>query len=1086
MPLSWRYQKNITSCYERCPAQESQGGKGMTKNDPEQQLAIDTVGTNILVSASAGAGKTRVLVARLTKRIVKDHIRLSSILALTFTDAAAQEMKKRLSDSLHEEYEKETDTEQKDWLYSQIIELEAASITTIDSWCTSVLKKYISVIGLDPAMTDNILSSGNEQILLDASFHDAYAELCSKEPDTALKLAEYFSGRSEDYEELKKAVGKINDHALSSMNPEKWYREAETSYTPASSLSSMNKDVLDRFYSHLSIGLERDESLVRKAQSLIGEDSKAKPEGYLPKFAAIANCRNAVKERSYSSYCTFLDSLVLTATPADTKNLEYTKARKAFTDLEKKMLSERYPEELLVQDHNEMNQVCTALVQLSRSTYLNYMRKKQAQKAMDFSDMERYTYDVLRANDHAVADIIRDSLQEITIDEFQDTSELQNEIIDLIARKDNVFRVGDIKQSIYKFRQAKPSLMRSLMKDPDTMQITLRHNFRSMQSIVDFSNHLFSRLMNIDGMENVYSEQDTVSIGREDQKEAEPVPAVFALLQTDSAGTETDTDSTDEAEEESYSSKEMKAGWIAETIMDIKKKDPSLSFHSFAILLRSHQDKRYLRSAFDQRGIPYHIDMREGFYRSDLCLSVLSFVSLMIAPDDSISLASVLTSGMYRFTDEQLSAVAAASSSLVKGIHDTRPDIYEDIEALHHTADLYGCAAMLKELSLKHDYYNSLNSAQKANFDYLYENACRWNCASLADFMEILQAGQDETSSEASSRGKDDDVVEVTTIHQSKGLQYPIVFLWSSSQNCFQDRKNAVEIDQDLHIGLFHLSLPYREKRETVQRIAVDQKSDTEDIEEFIRILYVAVTRAEKRLFIVDTEPKNFTYQDVDQGLLSSRKGMTSLILNAMKDDPLLKVIHCTSIGVTAADSTDKKYANTLPSLSIHPKIIKPITTPSETEMSSIFPIDRNTSVSGTGYGTCMHETAELLPNRIWTMEDLKAYDLKDNDKKKLISFSESDLYQKALTMEIHKEFPFYVETDTERLTGTMDFCAVNDHEVLLIDYKTDNASAEEIRKRYSSQLNTYRKALEHLYPDHTIAVYAWSFHNDEPILIKP
>jgi ATP-dependent helicase/nuclease subunit A len=189
MPLSWRYQKDSTSCYERYPAQESQGGKGMTKNDPEQQLAIDTVGTNILVSASAGAGKTRVLVARLTKRIVKDHIRLSSILALTFTDAAAQEMKKRLSDSLHEEYEKETDTKQKDWLYSQIIELEAASITTIDSWCTSVLKKYISVIGLDPAMTDNILSSGNEQILLDASFHDAYAELCSKEPDTALKLA---------------------------------------------------------------------------------------------------------------------------------------------------------------------------------------------------------------------------------------------------------------------------------------------------------------------------------------------------------------------------------------------------------------------------------------------------------------------------------------------------------------------------------------------------------------------------------------------------------------------------------------------------------------------------------------------------------------------------------------------------------------------------------------------------------------------------------------------------------------------------------------------------------------------------------
>lgn len=190
--------------------------------DKEQQQAIETTGTNILVSASAGAGKTGVLVERLTKRVVKDHIRVSRILAMTFTQAAAAEMKKRLASRLHDEFQKTDDPTEKEYLNSQLIELESANITTIDSYCLTIIRKYFPVIGLDPAIATNILDEGTGNLLKRQAFQEVFAEMTEENQDQMLQLSEYFSARSEDYTSLREMVEAINLQAQAGMDPTHW------------------------------------------------------------------------------------------------------------------------------------------------------------------------------------------------------------------------------------------------------------------------------------------------------------------------------------------------------------------------------------------------------------------------------------------------------------------------------------------------------------------------------------------------------------------------------------------------------------------------------------------------------------------------------------------------------------------------------------------------------------------------------------------------------------------------------------------------------------------------------------------------
>jgi ATP-dependent helicase/nuclease subunit A len=1054
------------------------------KFDNEQQEAINTTGTSVLVSASAGAGKTGVLVARLLKRCTVDRIPIQSILAVTFTEAAANEMKKRLAKELHGQMANTEDPEQLAYLKEQLIALSAASITTIDSYCLSIIQKYYNVIGLDPAAAQNVLSEGVKETMQKEAFLTCWNELHQNDPDMAEKLAAWFSPRSEDYDALYQAAVQISSCADSVMDPHAWYEKIKSLYPSVSHFSDFPKEIMDPFYHSFELQLHNIENDLGRMMAFAETDTKVKPEVLKQKQIALQNCLNAVQEQNYSMYCSSLDLLAGTATSPSTQNKPYSKIRASMDKKVKDLLAKRFSEKQYIADGQEMSVIVNSLTDLAEHTSAAFHALKIEHACIDFSDMERYALDILMKNHGAVAEIIRQSFQEIMIDEFQDTSELQNAIISCIAQKDNVFRVGDVKQSIYAFRQAKPSLMRSLMKDPSNHLITLRHNYRSKDSIVRFTNLLFEKLMNVPGAKDTYSELDHVTIGNPTfQSEPAPVPVIFADI--DEPEEEAEDDSQEDAsdtDEESASSKELKASWIAEKILSLMKEDTSISYRDFAVLTRSHADKLYLKAAFDHVNIPYDIDTREGFYRSELCQTILAMCSVMSDPSDTISLLSVLTSSFCQISDEELAKMKIAHGSLSAGVRAEHPEILAEMQELNEIAEKDGILAMLNEIADRHGFFNSLDDSQKANFDFLFAQTVTARPANLSAFIETMTVSQEEHSSEAMSKGKDDDAVTVTTIHHSKGLQYAIVFLWSTSKNAFQSAKSPLLVSEELGLGLKHYDMPWRIERPTVQRIAVSYQMDLEDQEEFTRLFYVALTRAEKRLFIVDTVKQDtFSVQQMSLSLLSARKGMSGLILSALNDSPYFKhIIVSPNTAVTASALRDLSIAS-LPHLKEQPETFTETATPSSKETSTLLPLDLTKRTSGTAYGTLMHEWAAKLPNTVWTSDDVKG----SPDPEALLKFASSELYRQCLQGEIHKEYPFYIEKKELHCTGAMDMISILPQKVILVDFKTDNASMAEIQNRYTDQLNEYRKALKILYPEHTVTAYAYSFHNNASIEIE-
>lgn len=1046
----------------------------------EQKQAITEKDVNILVSASAGAGKTGVLVARLVKRCVEDRIPITRILAVTFTQAAAAEMKKRLAKELNAKQESTIDESLKIYLQEQIINLENADITTIDSYCLKVIQKYYNVIGLDPAITANILSGGMQETYLRQAFDEKIQSYGKSHFEELSKLFSLLSRGGNDFESLYEIIKEIQNHAQSAAIPSQWYAKAKQYYTKVHHFSDFPTEIQDKFYAYIHFLLDQLQEAIAKMTMHACESKKIKIELITAKQNALQACIHAIEEKNYSSYCMRLKHFAELKTSSDTTAVTYTQARSivegASSIVNQKLLSICYDESVFINDNNAIAQSVHLLLDFAQDVYARFVQIKQANTAMDFTDMERYALNILEANRHTVANQIRESFDEIMIDEFQDTSELQNMIIEKIAKENNVFRVGDIKQSIYRFRQAKPELMRRLMEDPKNKTITLRNNYRSKESVVQFTNLLFQKIMNVPGCQDHYDEKDTVSIGTNTQKEIEPSPIIFAKIALPS-----DADDTDENPQ----NKDLKAQWIAKQILILMKENPSLTFKHFAVLLRGHADKKYLKNAFDLFGIPYDIDTRQGFFQSELCQTITSYCEAILNPHHELSLLAILTSEFYEFSDQQIAELKLQYHTLYDGIKAQYPNILEDLKYFYDIAKNHSIQKMLSELSSHNHFIHKLSPNQKANFDYLFEKTVAITFSSLYQFLEFINNSKNENSSEAISKGKDDSVVTVTTIHQSKGLQYKVVFIWGSSQNRFSDNSSSVMIDDSLGLGLDYVSSPYRIKRPTIQRIAISHKSNLEDLEEFTRLLYVALTRAEEKMYIVDVVKKEINPVPITLSLLNKRKGMTNLILSALDDNLYFKQIIAYPQDIQENIPERRKENHILPSFQKTISTLAPVKTPSQTERPKSLPnLSFQETSEGTKYGSNIHEIVEQMPNRLWTHDDFQGKNLRKSDIEKLLSFSNSKIYQEALQMEIHKELPFYLEENHRRLLGSMDFVAIGSNKIILIDFKTDASDLNTIVEKYTAQLNLYRHALESIY-HLPVEAYIYSFHHQTEAIIK-
>lgn len=1033
----------------------------------DQLAAINYLDNNVILSASAGAGKTAVLIARLMKRILVDKVHIQEICALTFTDAAAQEMKMRLLKEMHQEFQNEKNQEKSIFLEEQISLIETAEITTLHSYCLSLIKNHGYIIGINPSRSENILTDAQKTLLKKEAFDAVLNQWLEEKYTSVYDLTEYFSGNPIDTFTFESSIYESALWMQTHKDPSSAMEDVKKIYAIQNfeAWPSFLKDLFflkyEDFLSQTKIQLQNYIDLVE-----IEARSTTKPYKNLEvvriKMQLIHQLHQKTVAKDITFYKELLDALDFQL-PTVTKSESIPEVREPLVKALEKIVSEYHP----LEDHFTMMNGLQTIVKDYLDFTVDFIDKyknfKKIDNVLDFDDFEHYALEILKKNNYAISKELGDHYQEIMVDEFQDTNEVQDEIIRLISNGKNIFRVGDIKQSIYGFRGAEPEIMSALMRNSDHKTLYLENNFRSTEKIVDFNNTVFKGLMNHTN-NSQYSDMDHVGYGSSQQKGGEDVE----LHLLTKAG-KNDYD---------YSSNEFKARHIAQEI--IKHHEQGHPFKNMTVLVRGHAQKIPLKKAFEAVNIPHYVSERIGFFNSDIVATVLDFLYYH-STENPYYLAKILVSPFYNLSEDDLAKIKLLNKDFKKGLFLYNSTLAREIQDLMTSWNKKDIVSILQEIYALNNTYNEYLSLQdKTNLDFLLDKASLFQETSTGNiqaFLLFFAALDEDQTAEASPLSVDDDLVEVMTIHQSKGLQFPIVFYWGAGPLTIKDHSSSVIFD-DLSLGFMTMLHPYRLSSKTLIRQIIEYKQTHKELEETLRLLYVALTRAETKLIVVDIA-KDFERKSLNKNLLRYYKRQVDLLI-ASSSRGNSTIMELDVLDITNNQLEDREYHGRIPTF-----IPLDLKIESKNFEGSMNNFDLNPqSKWAMQFGTALHDAIEILPHERWNPKLLENFE--QPIQKRLHNYNQhpftQELYQYS---QIEHELPFLIKEGDEVISGIIDFVAFNNDKLIIVDFKSDNVEKELLFERYTNQLLRYKNALEAVYPEHVIFVYIYSFHLNDYLALS-
>lgn len=1004
------------------------------KPTPQQAEAIHYRGSNVLVFASAGGGKTEVLTRRLLERITQDRIALHHMVAITFTDAAAKNMrtklKKKLTDYLHQH-------PQDLFVSQQKALLTGASISTIHSFCLSIIQEFGYIIGLPRSLSNNLLEEGMKQVLLEECFHDL------QETEDIFSLEKVLSKKFLGYETTKNYLFDCLKKAESTSNPIAWCEEKK--HQEAKDFYEIPQDIRQYYFASIKEDLKAALSYGEQALFYAPEDKKELWQNYLTILAEI------YKQEDYPLFVKQLRRLsAMPSGPKKPRGQEdpysehkfyLEKIAKALGSLAQKIedpstLHHHY-QQFLPYQHQ--------LLELTKKLYQLYQSKKQALTYIDFNDYEHYAYQILSAKEGYVAKILQQRYQEIMIDEFQDTSSSQYAIISQLANN-NLFLVGDIKQSIYRFRNANPSIMTSLLADDSFHKVTIPSNFRSRENIIEFNNQFFSRLMNLEKKESYRStDYQEAPDFRKNLSDNIQIRFVNGLV-------------TEQNQE-----KERRALLLVQEIL--KAKEEGVPFKDMAVLLLIHRDENFICRILRQYNIPHFVNEKKSYFSSLAMKSFLNFLHLVLEPQHRRYRVAVLQA-FYRLNDDEL--------YLCKQENFSHPRLDKDLTELrqfYHQQDLF---AILKKISNIENFYQKLPDSEQINIDFFFENFPRLPLYTVEDLLHYMEVSREKNEVNPSDSSEDSPVVKIMTVHHSKGLDFDTVFFMMNHSE--QTRARNFVSDEQLGIAFPF----YLEDKEyiPIQKAAITFKDTIENRAEKQRLLYVALTRAKRKMVLIDAMKEDHEKQFLEDTLFYEKKGFNSYIQSLMNPHELIEIENTSqepNVYFYDDEKTTEKDVEPLPIYHFSTKQEENI------RPSALEKHDDNLSfeaIYGMEYGTRIHELFEKIDYQASPEEryHLLPDDINESEKEILTSFVNHPLIQSLLPeSEFLQEFPFYLKEEDKLQHGYMDLLIRNDKEIILIDYKTDNGVSEEmIKERYTPQQKAYADALRKKYPHAKLSAYLY------------
>lgn len=1009
-----------------------------------QKEAIDIRNTNVVVSASAGSGKTAVLVERLCQLVLKDHISIDSILAMTFTKDAAAEMKARLLSKLKEQ-------PKTDYILQQMALLETASISTIDSFCLSIVQNYYYKIPISYTMSKQTASSAQTRIAFENAYKHAIQDL---DLNSYTKLNMYFHSFGKTEEDIQKYIEDILAiiNSKSEEDAKAWMENIQESYTYLN--SKIMEYALKYFHNHCLAMTEILDEVI---------DQISKPEDYEIKKEYLSKCLNTT---SYSDFKSQFE-LYLKNTIGFKKTIDkvdYSKYQTSFKEHETRIVENLFDEAFYLKDIQNHKDLVDTLFDLTNKVKLYFQLEKKKMEVIDFNDMEHFAYQLLQ--DSMIKEEMYNKYQMILVDEFQDTNELQEKIIASFCHENNVFRVGDIKQSIYGFRQANPKIMQAWMEkeDDNNTPLLLQENYRSNASVIEFNNDFYSKIMNNELLGEQFKDIDIANVGTKGQMESPQYPVRFLY-----------TEYKDEEGNKATIKKnhnENRFDLIAQDI--IEKHNAGMSYKSMCVLTRNHAPQEKLKAVFEAYNIPAMITIDHGFFTNPAIQIVISTLKALEDLTDDISLCASLMSPLFNVSFSQIANCCIEKekgTSLYMSIKNE--DFMKPFFELYANKNKTITQLLQYIYAYNNFYYASTTIQDKNNLDYLLELAGQFeNQNDIHSFVLQLSkdAMQDQTQ-EASLYGKEDDVVQVKTMHQSKGLQFPIVYILSQHEQRDKHGSSCILLDSTLGLSLKGLSLDYKLKYNSIYHLALQTKKELDDLAEEMRVFYVATTRPQKELVIVDTiESIEDFYSPLNAYTLLEDESYTGWLLHTYANTSDSLVVFDKKSGLYERPLKVRQN-NTPYALPVYSKGSKAFS--SQTASGAKIKLDwKEVSLSknmGTIRGTLFHEIVAQCSypyqeKEILSYANSYGYTLKDHDIKQILALNEDSLYSSWMKEKHVFEQSYIIEEKNQVVHGFMDLVIYKKDEVIIVDFKTDAVDNEKkLIDLYAIQLQTYKKAMKKL-----------------------
>ena len=854
----------------------------------EQEQAIFLRGKNIMVSAGAGAGKTRVLVSRMAELIMdKEHpIEADRFLVMTFTNAAAAEMKERIGTELEERLEKDPDNL---YLRKQIRKIRQADISTIHSFCNHLIRTHYNELAIDPSF--RIGEEGELFLLRQQAVEQVLEEAYASGRESFLQFVEaYAPGKNDTV--LEEMIEDLYHFSRSFPNADGWFEKTgkeaailagkdgwDTSAAVTLLLSKAQKE-----------SLQIQEELYQLLES-VTEDSPEKYTGLLQEIKEYIDSLTQAKD--YNSYYKVLSQKSISSFPrASQKEKEwelYEEVKEFHQKVREQINSQKEnvfttPAEELQREAAVIYPLLEEYMALTKRFAEIYFLCKKEKNVYDFDDLEHFALELLvesydkqgEAQPSETAKELSKKYKMIFVDEYQDTNLVQETILEMLLNKkhNSLFTVGDVKQSIYRFRQARPDLFlrrkdQYISQADAGVSIELRDNFRSAPGVLTFTNYIFSQLMEKEFGGVDYNEKTALRPGDGGPMMQDEETSEILFFQKDSAS----------------ALKEVPEDILAESAVICKRIkeliEEGYHYGDMVILLRSGAGRMEPMAEFlEQEGIPVSCDNKTGYFQTREITVMLNYLSIVDNIYQDIPMASVMLSSIGKFTEEELVKLRVLIEEPVRGkytLYDFMRlymqegteeelkkkirDFLMDLLYFRQQKKEQPLSTLLWDIYERTGFYYDVQlmpdgEKRKENLLMLlkkaedYEKTVFKGLFYFNRYMKQLKSYEIEMG-EAGTSMEEEDVVKIMTIHKSKGLEFPVVFVSGLSKKFNRmDLNKAVLCHPELGIGMECVNTTLRFHHPSLMKKAIQEKAWKDTLEEEMRILYVAMTRAKRKLIL--------------------------------------------------------------------------------------------------------------------------------------------------------------------------------------------------------------------------------------------